>query len=288
MEPTRKKKKQSQVIIIWKRLRKNKMAVAGLVVVCLMLFGVVFADILTPYAYDKQNLSMTFQMPSLQHIFGTDNLGRDIFTRVLFGGRISLFVALFAVMIGLIIGGALGATAGYFGGVYESVIMRVMDILMAIPSMLLAIAVSSALGAGIVNTTIAIGVGSIPLFARVTRSAVLSVKDQEYIEAGQAIGAGNGHIIWKHVLPNSFASMLVIFTLRLADNILIVSSLTFLGLGVQPPTPEWGSMISAGRQYMREFYPIVVFPGMAIMVTLIAFNMLGDGLRDALDPRLKQ
>ena len=191
-------------------------------------------------------------------------------------------------MIGLVAGGAMGATAGYFGGVYESVVMRIMDILMAIPSMLLAIAVSSALGTGIVNTTIAIGVGSIPLFARVTRSAVLSVKDQEYVEAGLAIGAGNSHIIWRHVLPNSFASMLVIFTLRLADNILIVSSLTFLGLGVQPPTPEWGSMISAGRQYMREFYPIVVFPGLAIMITLIAFNMLGDGLRDALDPRLKQ
>ena len=281
-------KKKSQLFIIWNRLKKNKMAVAAFVIIVLLIFSFIFAPILTPYDYDQQNLREAFMMPSLSHPFGTDNLGRDILTRVLYGGRISLFVALFGVIVGLLIGGFLGATAGYFGGAYENVVMRMMDILMAIPSMLLAIAISSALGQGIFNTTIAIGVGSVPLFARVTRSAVMSVKDQEYIEASRAIGSKNKHIILKHVLPNSFASMLVIFTLRLADNILVVSSLTFLGLGVQPPTPEWGSMISSGRQYMREFFPIVVFPGIAIMITLIAFNLLGDGLRDALDPRLKQ
>lgn len=171
---------------------------------------------------------------------------------------------------------------------YDNIAMRLMDILMAIPSTLLAIAISAALGSGVVNTMIAVGVGSVPLFARVTRSAVLSVREQEYIESSKAIGAGNMRIIFKHIIPNAFASALVIFTLRLADNVLIVSSLSFLGLGVQPPTPEWGSMISAGRQYIRDFYPIVVCPGLAIMVTLIAFNLLGDGLRDALDPRLKQ
>lgn len=172
--------------------------------------------------------------------------------------------------------------------IQHNIAMRLMDILMAIPSTLLAIAISAALGSGVVNTMIAVGVGSVPLFARVTRSAVLSVREQEYIESSKAIGAGNMRIIFKHIIPNAFASALVIFTLRLADNVLIVSSLSFLGLGVQPPTPEWGSMISAGRQYIRDFYPIVVCPGLAIMVTLIAFNLLGDGLRDALDPRLKQ
>lgn len=283
-----KHKKESQTIMVWKRLKKNKMAVISLFIICILAFAIIFAGALTPYAYDAQDLQNRFQYPSLSHPFGTDNFGRDILTRVLYGGRISLFIALSAVFIGLIIGGFLGATAGYFGGFYENLVMRGVDILMAIPSTLLAIAISSALGVGLRNTMIAIGVGSIPMFARITRSAVLSVKDQEYIEASRAIGAGNARILMKHILPNSFASILVIFTLRLADNILIVSSLTFLGLGVQPPTPEWGSMISAGRQYMRDFAPIVVFPGLAIMVTLIAFNLLGDGLRDALDPRLKQ
>ena len=264
------------------------MAMASLFVVFAIILLTVFANIVTPYEYDKQDLDNTFQYPSLQHLMGTDNFGRDIFTRVLYGGRISLLIALFGALVGLVAGGLIGATAGYFGNVYDNTVMRLMDIIMAIPNTLLAIAISAALGTGVVNTMIAVGFGSIPLFARVTRSAVLSVKDQEYIEASRAIGASHWRILFKHIIPNAFASTLVIFTLRLADNILIVSSLSFLGLGVQPPTPEWGSMISAGRQYMRDFFPIVVFPGLSIMTTLIAFNLLGDGLRDALDPRLKQ
>ena len=242
----------------------------------------------SPYSFDEQDQPIAFQYPSIKHLMGTDNFGRDILTRVLYGGRISLLIALFGALIGAVIGGLIGATAGYFGNAYDNIAMRLMDILMAIPSTLLAIAISAALGSGVVNTMIAVGVGSVPLFARVTRSAVLSVREQEYIESSKAIGAGNMRIIFKHIIPNAFASALVIFTLRLADNVLIVSSLSFLGLGVQPPTPEWGSMVSAGRQYIRDFYPIVVCPGLAIMVTLIAFNLLGDGLRDALDPRLKQ
>lgn len=281
-------KKDSNLLIVWRRLQRNKMAMISLFVVCAIIFLTVFANFVTPYEYDKQDLDNTYQYPSLSHLMGTDNFGRDIFTRVLYGGRISLLIALFGALVGLVAGGLIGATAGYFGNVYDNVAMRLMDIIMAIPNTLLAIAISAALGTGVVNTMIAVGFGSIPLFARVTRSAVLSVKDQEYIEASRAIGASHWRILFKHIIPNAFASTLVIFTLRLADNILIVSSLSFLGLGVQPPTPEWGSMISAGRQYMRDFFPIVVFPGLSIMTTLIAFNLLGDGLRDALDPRLKQ
>lgn len=283
-----KNKKESRLSITWKRLKKNKMSMISLYVICLIILLTIFANVVTPYGFDTQDLSSTFQYPSLHHPMGTDNFGRDIFTRVLYGGRISLLIALFGALIGLVTGGLIGATAGYLGNIYDNVLMRFMDILMAIPSTLLAIAVSAALGSGIVNTMIAVGIGSIPLFARVTRSSILSVREQEYIESAKAIGASGPRILFKHMIPNAFASSLVIFTLRLADNVLIVSSLSFLGLGVQPPTPEWGSMISAGRQYMRDFWPIVVCPGLAIMVTLIAFNLLGDGLRDALDPRLKQ
>ena len=284
-----KHKKESRLSITWRRLRRNKMAMISLCVIVLIILLTIFANVVSPYSFDEQDLPIAFQYPSIKHLMGTDNFGRDILTRVLYGGRISLLIALFGALIGAVIGGLIGATAGYFGNAYDNIAMRLMDILMAIPSTLLAIAISAALGSGVVNTMIAVGVGSVPLFARVTRSAVLSVREQEYIESSKAIGAGNMRIIFKHIIPNAFASALVIFTLRLADNVLIVSSLSFLGLGVQPPTPEWGSMISAGRrQYIRDFYPIVVCPGLAIMVTLIAFNLLGDGLRDALDPRLKQ
>ena len=283
-----KHKKESRLAITWRRWRLNKMARISLCVIVLIILLTIFANVASPYSFDEQDLSIAFQYPSIKHLMGTDNFGRDILTRVLYGGRISLLIALFGALIGVVIGGLIGATAGYFGNAYDNIAMRLMDILMAIPSTLLAIAISAALGSGVVNTMIAVGVGSVPLFARVTRSAVLSVREQEYIESSKAIGAGNMRIIFKHIIPNAFASALVIFTLRLADNVLIVSSLSFLGLGVQPPTPEWGSMISAGRQYIRDFYPIVVCPGLAIMVTLIAFNLLGDGLRDALDPRLKQ
>ncbi len=281
-------KKESNLVITWRRFRQNKVALVSLFVIALLLLLTIFAGVVSPYEYDKTDLSATFLYPSLAHPMGTDNLGRDIFTRVLYGGRISLLIALLGAGIGLVFGGLIGATAGFFGKAYDNIVMRLMDILMAIPSTLLAIAISASLGDGIINTIIAVGVGSIPLFARVTRSAVLTVKDQEYIESSRSIGCSNARIIFKHVIPNAFASTLVIFTLRLADNILVVSSLSFLGLGVQPPTPEWGSMISAGRQYMRDFYPIVVCPGLAIMATLISFNLFGDGLRDALDPRLKQ
>lgn len=280
-------KKRSQYQDVWRRLKKNKLATAGMVVVLVLMFCAIFADYIAPYPYDKQDLPNRFTYPSWEHPMGTDNFGRDILSRVIYGGRISLTVAFCAVTMGLVIGGVLGSTAAYYGGIYENIVMRVVDIMMAVPSILLAISISAALGSGVGNTAFAIGFGAIPTFARVTRASVLTIKDQEYIEAAQAIGANKFRIIYRHIIPNALAPIIVQSTLRLAESILVISSLSFIGLGVQPPIPEWGSILASGRDLIRDFWPIVTFPGIAIMITLISFNLFGDGLRDALDPRLK-
>ena len=279
---------QSQAKDVWHRLRKNKLAMAGLAVVILLILAAIFAGYLTPYEFDKQDLRAKFTYPCLEHLLGTDNYGRDILTRLLYGARTSLLVSLVAVAIGLVVGGALGATASYYGGRFEEVVMRTLDVLMSIPPLILAVAISASLGVGKLNCAIAIGISSIPSFARIIRASVLTIKDQEYIEAATACGVSNLKIIFTHVIPNALAPIMVQGTLKIGDAIMMISSLSFIGLGVQPPTPEWGSMLAFGRDYIREFWPIVIFPGIAIMITLIAFNVLGDGLRDALDPRLKQ
>ena len=281
-------RKRSQWRDVWKRLRRNKLAMIGMVLVILIVFSAIFADLISPYPYDGIDVTARLQLPSAEHLLGTDNFGRDLLSRIIYGGRISLLVACAAVLIALVIGGVLGATAGFFGGTYETIVMAFMDILMAIPGFLLAVAISTALGGGTLNTSLAIAVGAIPSYARLVRSQVLTIKDREFVEAAEAMGAGKLRIIFHDIVPNALSPIIVESTLRIGACILQISSLSFIGLGVQPPTPEWGSMISAGRQYIRDFYPIVVCPGLAIMVTLIAFNLLGDGLRDALDPRLKQ
>lgn len=207
-----------------------------------------------------------------------------IFSAVSYGGRVSLLVAVCAVAIGLVIGGFLGAVAAYYGGV---IVMRLMDILISIPPFLLAISISASLGSGTVNTSLAIGIGLVPTFARVLRSSVITIRNQEYIEAAYLCGAKSRHILLGHLVPNSLAPIIVQATLQIGSAIFSISSLSFIGLGVQPPTPEWGSMLSYGRSYIRDFWPIVTFPGLAIVIVLLAFNLLGDGLRDALDPKLK-
>lgn len=270
------------------RLLKNKLAVLGLIIVVVLVFSVVFADLLTAYDYDAQDFSNRFLMPCVEHPFGTDNFGRDLFARILYGGRISLLVAIISVILSLGIGGFLGATATYFGGIYEVVVMRVLDIIMAIPALLLAVAISAAMGEGVFNTAVAISIAGIPSSARVLRSSVLSIKDQEFVEAARATGSTHFRIIFKHVIPNCLAPLIVDTTLRIGMAIMQISGLSFIGLGVQPPTPEWGSILSAGRAYLRDFWPMVVFPSAAIMLTMFGFNLLGDGLRDALDPKLKQ
>lgn len=281
-------KKRSQMKDIWRRLKRNKLAMIGMVIVFILIILAIFADHIAPYSYAASDLSNTFAYPSRQHLFGTDNFGRDILSRIIYGGRISLLVAVMAVLAGLCVGGILGLIAGYFGSVCENIIMRLMDLILAIPGFLLAVCISAALGSGIVNTIIAISIGSVPGYARMMRAIVMSIRDQEYVEAARVSGASNFRTMLRHILPNTLSPIIVESTLRVGACIMMISGLSFIGLGVQPPTPEWGSMLSSGREFIRDFYPMVIFPGAAIMATLFGFNLFGDGLRDALDPRLKR
>jgi peptide/nickel transport system permease protein len=284
-----KTKKRSQSADVWRRLKKSPTAMIGLAIIVLFLFMALFAPLIADYDDEaiKMNVRERLQPPSTTHIFGTDEFGRDIFARIVWGTRISLFVGLISVSIALSIGGFLGAIAGYYGGRLDNAIMRVLDVLLAIPTILLAITIVAALGASVLNLMIAVGVSNIPGFARVVRAAVLSVKDEEFIEAARAIGANDFIIIVRHVLPNSMAPIIVFATLKVASSIMGISSLSFIGLGVQPPTPEWGSMLAGGRAYIRDYMYIVMFPGLAIVMAVLSLNLIGDGLRDALDPKLK-
>jgi len=256
--------------------------------VLILVLAAVFADWVAPYDPAQQDLTNIMAKPSFAHPLGTDDFGRDILSRIIFGGRVSLLVAILSIFFGLVVGGAIGITAGYFTGIYDSIVMRLMDIVMAIPGFLLAVCISAAMGSGVVNTAIAIGIGCVPGYARLLRAQVLSIRDQEYVEAAKATGSSSIRIMLKQIVPNILSPVIVDSTLRVGACIIMISSLSFIGLGVQPPTPEWGSMLSAGRQYIRSFWPIVTFPGLAIMITLFGFNLFGDGLRDALDPKLKR
>ncbi len=281
------KKKRSPWVTVWMSLKKNKSAMFGLIIILILIFCALTADFIAPYGFDDQDLMARFQTPNSKHWFGTDNFGRDILSRVIYGSRISLQVGFIAVGISMFTGGALGAIAGYYGGKMDNVIMRFMDILLAIPGILLAISIVAALGPGLQNVMIAVGIGSIPSYARIVRASVLSIRDQEFIEAAKAVGANDFRIITKHIIPNSMAPIIVQATLGVAGAILSAAGLSFIGLGIQPPTPEWGAMLSTGRQFLRDHWHIATFPGLAIMITIFALNLLGDGLRDALDPRLK-
>lgn len=280
--------KRSQLGEIWHRLKKNKLAMVSLGFIVILVLAVSFADFIAPYPYDQIDLANALQKPSLKHLMGTDDFGRDLFSRILYGGRISLLVAFCTVMISIVVSAILGAAAGYFGGWFDSVVMRVVDVFMAIPGMLLAISIAAALGSGIVNTALAITISNIPGLTRVVRSSVLLLRDQEYIQAATAFGGSNGHIIRRHIIPNTLAPLIVQASLKFGDAILSIAGMSFIGLGIEPPTPEWGSILSNGRELIRSFWPIVTFPGLMIALTLLAFNLFGDGLRDAMDPRLKQ
>lgn len=283
-------KKRSQWVEVWRRLKKNKMALLGLGILVILVLTAIFADQIANYdtVVIKQNLREKLQPPSAAHWLGTDEFGRDIFARIVHGARVSLIVGIVAVSISIVGGGILGAIAGYYGGRLDNVIMRLMDIFLAVPSILLAIAIVSALGPSLLNLMIAVSISSIPRYARIVRASVLSIRDQEFIEAAKAIGASNTRIIFRHIIPNSLAPVIVQGTLGVAGAILSTAGLSFIGLGIQPPAPEWGSMLSGGRQYLRYAWWVTTFPGVAIMITILSLNLLGDGLRDALDPRLKQ
>lgn len=281
-------KKHGQWRDVFRRLVRNKLAMVGAVIVILLVFSSVFANLLAPYDPYEIEMSNRFAPLSSEHILGTDNYGRDILSRILYGGRTSLLVSLAALLISVVIGIIIGMTAGYFGGTYDFAVMRVMDVIMAIPSTLLAIAIMAALGAGIGNTALALSISGIPMVSRIIRGNVLTLRDQEYVEAATATGSGSVRIMLRHILPNALAPILVECTLRIGGGIMAISGLSFIGLGISEPTAEWGGMLAFGRQYIRDYWPLVTFPGIAIMLTLFGFNVLGDGLRDALDPRLKQ
>lgn len=284
---TKKIRKESTGKAVIKRLGKNRTAVFGLIVFVILALLAIFSTIINPYVYDAMSLKEKNQSPSADHWFGTDDLGRDIMSRVLYGGRYSLSIGLLAIIAALAVGVFIGAISGFFGGWVDNIIMRILDIIQAVPGMLMTIAISTALGTGFTNTVLALALSRIPQFARVLRAQVLSTRTQEYVEAAQAIGCSNARRIVKYVLPNSFAPVLVSATMGVANTILMLASLSYIGLGVQPPTPEWGAMLSAARPFIREYPYQLVFPGIFIGLAVLALNLFGDGLRDALDPKLK-
>lgn len=272
----------------WHRLCKNKLALGSLIFLVLLVLTAIFAPYIAPYDPVNGVMADSLQKPSSDHLLGTDELGRDILSRIIYGARISLKVGLIAVTFALSIGTVLGSIAGYYGGKIDNLIMRVMDIMLSFPSLLLAIAFMSVLGRGVENAIIAISIVSIPEYARIVRGSVLSVKENEYVQAARAIGNRDRAIIFKHIMPNVIAPIIVRGTLGISTAILDTAALGFLGLGVQPPDAEWGTMLGAGRSYLFNAPHLVMYPGIAITLTVMAFNMLGDGLRDALDPRLRQ
>jgi peptide/nickel transport system permease protein len=287
IEPEKKYSKSSLYKDAWKRLRRNKLAMFGLAIVILLILIAIFASVIAPYDPNIRIKADSSLGPSRAHLFGTDLLGRDIFSRVIYGSRISLEVGIIAVGISVIIGLILGALSGYFGNIPDTVIMRIADIFFAFPYILGAIAIMTVLGPGIVNIFIAIGILGWASFARIFRGSILSIKNKEYIEAARALGASNYRIITKHIFPNAFAPIIVYATMNVGTAIIVEAALSFLGIGVQPPTAAWGKMLADSLEYIDTAPWLMFFPGLAILVTVLGFVLLGDGLRDAFDPRLK-
>ena len=282
-----KHKKTSRIGEIWHQLKKNKIAVASLIVLILIILVAILAPLLAPYSYEQQFRTIPFSKPTAEHLLGTDAVGRDILSRLIYGSRQSLQIGLLAVAIAAVVGIVIGAVAGYFGGWIDNSIMRFLDIYQSIPYLLLCVTLAAVLGPSLKNAIIAIGVGMVPPNARLMRASILSVREMEYVEAAKSINASNLRIILRHIIPNSISPMIVSITMGMGNAILAGSAMSFIGLGAQPPIPEWGAMISDARNYMRANPMLAVYPGLAVIITVLAFNLLGDGLRDALDPRLK-
>ena len=280
-------KTQSQFRRIMKQLLRNRRAVVGGIVLLIIVFMAILAPYVTTHDPVKQNIRNQLQPPSREHFFGTDQFGRDIYSRVIYGARLSLRVGFLAISFALVVGCFLGLVSGYYGGWLDMIVMRVIDILLALPGFLLALSIVAALGPGLENVIMAIGVSYIPSFARMMRSAVLATRELDYVDAAQALGASDWRIIFQHILPNSISPIIVLPTLSMAGAILSAAGLSFLGMGAQPPTPEWGSMIATARPFIRVSHWAVTVPGLAIFITVMCLNLVGDGLRDALDPRLK-
>lgn len=280
--------KSSGLLDAWRVLRRNKLAMFGLVVIILMVLIALLAPVLCPGGYDEQVLVEKFSEPSKEHPFGTDNYGRDILVRCIWGARYSLGVGLASVVMAVAMGTVLGLISGFYGGKVDNLLMRALDIFMSVPPILLAMCIAAAFGGGLFNLMLAIGIGNAPGYARIVRASVMSVKDQEFIEAARATGCGSGRIMFKYILPNCLSPIIVQGTMGIASAILTCAGMTFIGLGLQPPIPEWGAMLSVGRPYIRQAWWICTYPGLIIAISVFALNVFGDGLRDALDPKLKR
>ena len=282
-------KKRSQLSLVWHRLRRNKLAMLGLAMMSVIVLLAVFADVIADYnkVVVGMNMLERLQTPSLKHWFGTDGYGRDVVARIIHGSRLSLTLSIVSMSVAVAVGSLIGAISGYYGGKIDDVLMRLMDMLLAIPPMLMSISIVAALGRSMVNLMLALALAYMPVFARVIRSSILSVKGQEFVEAAKACGTSDARIIMRHIVPNAVGPIIVQATLAMGSSILTISSLSFMGMGIQPPQPEWGTMLYEGRDLIRTSPYLVIFPGIAIAVSVLSLNLLGDGLRDALDPRLK-
>lgn len=281
-------RRQSQFLRLWRRFSRNKGAVFGLFVLLAIVVASIFADALAPYDPIAQDFMALMEPPSARHWLGTDSLGRDILSRIIYGSRIALIVGILAVLSAMVVGVTLGLIAGYYGGLVDSIIMRIMDGLFAFPILILAIALMAIMGLGLVNIIVAVAVGLIAPFARVTRGDVLAIRAEAYVEAAELLGVSHAAVIFRHILPNVLAPIIVQGALRVSGAIITEAGLSFLGLGIPPPTAVWGSMISEGRQFIVMAPWISTFPGIALMIAVVGLNLLGDGLRDTLDPRLKR
>lgn len=282
-------KPENQAIAVLKRLSSNRAAMAGLVIFVLLILIAVFAPWIAPYEVTEMDFSRKFATPSLAHPFGCDELGYDIFSRLLVGSRYSLTIGIGSVALSVVFGLVLGSIAGFCGGQIDNVIMRLLDIFSSIPGMLMAIIISAVLGTGFFNCILAISVSTMPQYVRILRASIMSIRNMDYLEAASSLyNCSKLRIIVRHILPNSLSSLIVTATMGVASSILMAAGLSYVGLGVQPPTPEWGAMLSGARNYLRDYPHMVIFPGLVIAVTVLCLNMLGDGLRDALDPKLKK
>ncbi|EEG77274.1 ABC transporter permease [Dethiobacter alkaliphilus] len=278
-------KSDSEFYQVMKHLRRNRMAMLGLAVLLVFIFAAVFAPFLTTYDPIRTDMGNARQSPSAEHILGTDDLGRDMFTRLIYGARVSLQIGLIAVVIGLAAGVPLGALSGYYGGTFDLIVQRLVDIMIAFPGILLAIVVVTILGQGVNNVMIAIGIASIPIYTRLVRGSVLAVKEQRFVAAAKVLGISNYKIILRHIMPNCLGPIVVQSTFQVATAILWAAGLSFIGIGATRPTPEWGLMLSSGRQFIQTSPHLTTYPGLAILFLVLGFNLLGDGLRDALDPK---
>ncbi len=272
----------------WWRFTRNRSAVVGLIAVSIVVFAAVFANLIAPSEnVMKQNYDAIMQPPGNGHLFGTDQLGRDLFARIVYGSRYSLLVGLTTSLLGMLLGGALGAVAGYFGGRVDQVIMRILDVVISIPAVLLALAIVSALGASIPNLILALTLALIPGVARLVRSVILTVSEEDYVEAARAYGASDSRILLRYILPNAMGTIIISTTINISYMLLSAAGLSFIGMGIPAPAPEWGAILGDAKNYMRQAPYMLVFPGIAILLAALGFSLIGDGLRDALDPRLK-